>query len=153
VLRHDDKTMTGEPRHADCLIGDRATAKSADRAPRGTHLRANVTALPGDEAATDGKERKRKLDEFRQRADRAGRHGRPALAVAGFGGQLFGAGGSHSGPRRQAGDIDGGGQERRLLADRIDECHALDGKACSQRDPGKPAAAAEIDKTLDIAQQ
>jgi hypothetical protein len=144
--------MTGEPRHSDRFLVDRAAAQDVDRAPRGKHLRGDVAAFPRDEPATDGQEGERELDELGQRSNRASRHGRPALAVAGLGGEFLGSSRRHAHPRREAGDLDCGGQERRLLADRIDERDALEGKRSREGDAGKAAAAAEVNETVDIAQ-
>ncbi len=144
--------MTGEPRHPDLFLVDQAAAQGVDRAPPSQQLRGDVAALPGDQPATDGKEGERELDELGQRSHRASRHRRPALAVARLGSELLRPGCSHAHPWRQAGDLHGGGQECRLLADRIDERDTLDGKGSRQGDARKAAAAAKVNETVDIAQ-
>ena len=119
---------------------DRAAERPRSVPARG-QLRVQRLALPGDQRAPDAEQRKRDLDELRQRADRPHRDRVPRLALAAGRGKVLGA--FRPQPRRApssptAGRRDGGPQERRLLADGLDEQDLTSGSAIASGMPGNP---------------
>jgi hypothetical protein len=108
-----------------------------------------ASALPGDERSAPGEERKRELDEVRQRRHGPGDDGRPALAMARVGGEVLGADGGDLDGRGEAGRGHGRLEERRLLAIDSTSSARSAGSGGRERDPGKAAAAAEVDERPD----
>ena len=127
-------------------------AAEAPRPPAGRPRapRPSRSPLPGDERSAPDEQRERQLDELRQRRRRPGRRP-PASARAGEGPRR--ASSTRTGRdldrRREAGRGHGRLEERRLLADRLDEQRPLRRQRGRERDAREAAAAAEVDERPD----
>jgi hypothetical protein len=73
--------------------------------------------------------------------------------VARLRGELFRSSRRHAGPVRQPDCLDCRGEEGGLLADGVDERDALDRECRGEGDTRKAAAAAEVEKSADIAKE
>jgi hypothetical protein len=110
-----------------------------------------AAALPGDEDPVRPEERQGQLDQLGQGGHRPRRHGRPRPAVRVARGQRLGPGRLRRDTLAQPDRIDHGREEADLLADRVDEQGPIRRQRRRQRQPGKAAAAPEIDEPVDPA--
>ena len=128
---------------------DLAASHGGHRSLRGGGFLDDIAALPGDEHAARHEQRKGKLDELIEPTNRPNGDRRPPFPVAMVTGELLRPGGHHHDPPGESRGLDRGLQERRLLADRLDEGRPLHRQDCGQRDTRKPAATPEIQERTD----
>src|SRR5439155_1809811 len=145
-LSSRDEDMALEAVDRDGVYLAHAAALRLERPATRLELVVDRQPLPGDQNAADREQRKRQLDEIRQRGDGPGDHGRPAPSAPTGRGELLGPLGPNLDDAGQPRRPDRGLEKPGLLSDRLHEDRPIGRQGDREGDPGKPAARTQVEE-------